>query len=113
MLYELKFAIEGFTPILLEGPEVESWDKYCDDLLPEAIDICVQTYYDHYIGWDDIVHRLKNLLVKKGYKEVKPIRKTYRGFEIIQRHQSHEYDVSLVVRHNERVEEKEALDDEN
>jgi len=110
MLYELKFAIEEFTPILLEGPEVPCWDRYCDALLPEAIDLCLQRYQGHYIGWDGIVHSLKDILVQKGYKEIRPIRKTYRGFEIIQGHQPQEHDVSLVVRHNEEVEAKEELD---
>jgi hypothetical protein len=114
MLYELKFAcpLEDNSIILLEGPEVPSWDEYCDNLLPEAIDFCLQRYYGRYIGWDGIVHGLKTILLTKGYTEVKPIRKTYRGFEIIQRHQSQDYDVSLIYKHNEEVEAKEELANE-
>jgi hypothetical protein len=108
MLYELKFAGLDFPMVfLLEGPEVPSWDDYCDSLLPDAIDLCLQRYYGHYIGWDAIVTGLKDILVTKGYQEVSPIKKTYRGFEIIQRHQPQDYDVSLIYRHNETVEEQE------
>jgi len=87
MLYQLSYSWhETYSPRLLEGPVQYNWSDYCDSLLPEAVKRALTPKDDRelsWIGWDEIVDGMVEVLQEKGYKLVKPEEKTYWGSCII------------------------------
>jgi hypothetical protein len=89
MLYRLSYSwYEDYSPRLLEGPEVDNWSGYCDSLLPEAVEKALSNSVEKHeeggwIGWDEIIDAMVDILVSKGYKLLEPEEKIYWGSNII------------------------------
>lgn len=87
MLYLLSYSwYEDYSPRFLEGPVVWDWSDYCDSLLPDAINRALTPKEDRelgWIGWDEIIEAMVEILVENGYRLIKPEEKVYWGSNII------------------------------
>lgn len=71
MLYLLSLSgYDNYTPILLDGPEVDDFDQYCKSFLDEII--LNQLKKDDHISGSSIFYSLKDILISQGYKLINP-----------------------------------------
>lgn len=107
---------EDHKPTLVEGPEVDDWQAYCNSFLEEATEraIKIEEVEMSWVGWPEIVEQVIEILKEKGYKVVKPTEATYWGASIIhykdEEAHYHNNGVELseaaenkVIAHNEKV----------
>jgi hypothetical protein len=75
---------ETYSPIIVKGPEVENWEKYCKELIPEvikmAIKICSKGEVNAYghintFNWTIseiyLAEAMVLVLKEKGYEDIK------------------------------------------
>lgn len=74
---------EDYEPTLMYGQKVKDWEKLCDDLMPQAVEIALSKNSKISIGWPEIVESLVEALQSKGYKKIKPDEACYWGSTII------------------------------
>ena len=115
---------DSYVPRIMEGPEVEDWQAYCNSFLEEATDraIKIETENMSWVDWSDIVTQLIEILTEKGYKVVKPIEATFWG-HIVDDEDEEEanwYNKGITlppsakakaVAHNKKIEEKQMEED--
>lgn len=100
---------EDYEPTLLHGPKVKDWEKFCDDLMPEAVERTLQKTKET-IGWPEIIETLIEILQTKGYIKVKPEEACYWGSTIICDDDHEEPDltpelIEKICKHNDEWEE--------
>lgn len=105
---------EEYSPVVVFGPAVEDWEKFCDSLLPQAIDLALKNQaekkFPTWLGWNDIADSMVETLKEYGYKKIDLPEKTYNGTTIIK------FDTDLkdfdpllfnpIIQHNEAIEKK-------
>lgn len=70
-IYELNYTwYEDYSPIFLEGPEVQDWKSHCLSLLPEAVKRAVEQE-SSWVGWQEVVEAMADLLCQSGYRRIK------------------------------------------
>ena len=83
MIYILSYSWhDSYSPIILDGPKVDDWDKYCRSFLDEAIDRALDSA-EGWVGWPEIVESLSNILCDHGYTKLNPTEKIFFGSTII------------------------------
>lgn len=114
---------DSYAPNLIEGPEVEDWQAYCNSFLKEATDraIKIEVERDSWVDWSDIVLQLVEILKEKGYKVVKPIEATFWGHIIDgEDEEANWYNKGITlppsakakaVEHNKKIEERQMEED--
>ena len=84
MLYLVSYSwYEDYSPVIVEGDEVEDWQAFCNSLIEIAGNRLVDKKSSGWIGWDGIVDELVALLGERGYKVLKPPQANYWGSIII------------------------------
>ena len=114
-IYELSWDwYEEYCPVLFLSPDGEKysqaqWSKLCDGLVPDAVHYLLKKWandqYNH-IGWNNIVDRIVEVLISRGWKRVTPIKKSMFGGMIIESDDKESLDPSLfesIVAHNKRI----------
>lgn len=84
MIYRVSYADhDNLVPYIVEGPEVSDWKAFCDALLPEACERTMRARPNSWIGWDEIIECLVEVLGTKGYARLRPVEAMYEGAGII------------------------------
>jgi len=112
---------EDYDPTLVVGPHVADWEAFCDSLLNDAADLALRRkgpdgeLGGSWIGWDTLREMLVEVLLTKGYREVRPKLTNYTGTLIIDDfetdgHENLDKDIlTRIVMMNGRLKEKMTL----
>jgi hypothetical protein len=89
-IYELSYSwYEEYSPILFKHADLllsrEQWRELCDSLLDEAAARAVKEMSERevWVGWNEIVNKVADLLKQKGFIELDSVKSDYFGSCII------------------------------
>lgn len=103
---------EGYDPTVVEGPYVKNWDEYCQQLIPEAVKLCIADNTGTWIGWSEIKEKLVLMLKTRGFNQPKMKHFNMFGPGIIRNDSGNENnklsqeDLSLLEEYNQIINEK-------
>jgi len=69
--YVSTYDNESYSPVIVYGKQRENWKKYCQRLVPKAVKHLLERIgKEYYIGTDDVITGLIEVLVLEGYKVI-------------------------------------------
>ena len=102
---------EDYFPTIVFGPLQDNWQEYCNSLLPMAVNKALSAPCNVWIGWNDLVRFLVEVLEELNYKVVDLEDADYFGSNIIGKGDNEDKllsadDLSRLTEHNKKLEEK-------